>query len=316
VRVLVTGGAGFIGSNLVYALVASGHEAGIVDDLSTGSVSNVHPAAWFRRLDVLDPALEGAVAEFRPDAVVHLAAQVDVQRSIADPERDRAVNVGGTEAVARAAARAGARRMLSASSAAVYGEPETLPLTESAAKRPSNPYGASKLAAETALVEALEGTDVDPVSMRFANVYGPRQDWRGEGGVVAIFAARLAAGERPVIYGDGLQTRDFIYVGDVVAFIMSGLLSEGSLTGSLPDGPAYNVSSGIQTSVEELASLLMSASGGTGVVQHMPARAGDIEHSALDPAKAAHALGWRAHQPLDAGLAMTWRWFLAANGRD
>ena len=315
-RVLVTGGAGFIGSNLVYALIASGHEAGIIDDLSTGKVGNIHPAAWFRRLDVLDPALDSLVAEFAPDAVVHLAAQVDVQRSIADPERDRAVNVDGTAAVARAAARAGARRMLSASSAAVYGEPESLPLAETAAKRPSNPYGDSKLAAETALVEALKGTTVDGVSMRFANVYGPRQDGRGEGGVVAIFAARLAAAERPVIYGDGLQTRDFIYVGDVVGFVLSALMSDSDLTGPLPDGPAYNVSSGIQSSVDTLASLMGAAAGTPAGFEHLPAREGDIEHSALDPAKAGRALGWRAHQPLEAGLALTWRWFLAASGRD
>jgi len=315
VRVLVTGGAGFIGSNLVYALIASGHEAGIIDDLSTGNVGNVHPAAWFRRLDVLDPALDGLVAEFAPEAVVHLAAQVDVQRSIADPQRDRAVNVDGTAAVARAAASAGVRRILSASSAAVYGEPESLPLAETAAKRPSNPYGASKLAAETALVGALEGTAVDCVSMRFANVYGPRQDWRGEGGVVAIFAAKLAAGERPVIYGDGRQTRDFIYVGDVVGFALSALMSERDLAGPLPDGPAYNVSSGIQSSVETLAALMGEAAGMQVEFEHRPARDGDIEHSALDPAKAAKALGWRAHQPLEAGLALTWRWFRAANGR-
>ncbi|MDO8963439.1 MAG: NAD-dependent epimerase/dehydratase family protein [Coriobacteriia bacterium] len=310
-RVLVTGGAGFIGSSLVNALVVSGHDAGIIDDLSTGKPENINPAAWFRGLDILDPSMPAAVAEFAPEAVVHLAAQVDVQRSIADPERDRRINVDGTAAVARAAAAAGARRMLSASSAAVYGEPEMLPLPESARKRPENPYGASKLAAETALYEALDGTGVDFASLRFANVYGPRQDWRGEGGVVAIIAAKLAAGERPVIFGDGSQTRDFIFVGDVVGAILAALDSDVALAGELPDGPAYNISTGSRTSVTELVSVLRAVSRVMKESDHLPARPGDILHSALDPAKALATFDWRAAQPLESGIAMTWRWLAA-----
>jgi len=308
-RVLVTGGAGFIGSNLIHALIVSGYEAGIIDDLSTGNAANIHPAAWFRRLDVLDGALAGVVAAFSPDAVVHLAAQVDVQRSIADPERDRAVNVDGTVAVARAAAAAGAQRMLSASSAAVYGEPEVVPLPETARKAPENPYGASKLQAETALAAALEGTGVDFASLRFANVYGPRQDWRGEGGVVAMFAGKLAAGERPVIFGDGSATRDFIFVGDVVGAIIAALCGDGPLAGPLPDGPAYNISTGQRTSVEQLAGLLRASSGVMKEFEYRPSRDGDIEHSALDPSKARDTLGWEARQSIESGLAMTWRWF-------
>jgi UDP-glucose 4-epimerase len=311
-RVLVTGGAGFIGSNLVHALVAGGHAVAVVDDLSTGAVANLHPAAHFRSLDVLDPALAQVMREFGPDAVVHLAAQTDVQRSIADPERDRTVNVDGTAAVALAAAAAGASRVLSASSAAVYGDPEVLPLSETAAKRPANPYGESKLAAEAALAAALRGTAVDFASMRFSNVYGPRQDWRGEGGVVAIVASRFASGQPPVIFGDGTQTRDFIYVGDVAAFIMDALESEAPLAGELPDGPAYNVSTGIATSVEQVASYLRAISRVLVATEHRPAREGDILHSVLDPAKAAKVIGWRAQQPIDAGLAITWRW-LSAN---
>jgi UDP-glucose 4-epimerase len=310
-RVLVTGGAGFIGSNLVHALLSGGHDVGVIDDFSTGSVANVHPAAWLRRMDILDPAFGDAVAQFAPEAVVHLAAQTDVTRSIADPERDRAVNVDGTAAVARAAAAAGARRMLSASSAAVYGPPEALPIPEGASKRPANPYGASKLAAESALADALAGTGVDFASMRFANVYGPRQDWRGEGGVVAIFAARLATGERPVIYGDGTQTRDFIFVGDVVAFILAALESESALTGPMPDGPAYNVSTGIRTSVAQVAMYLSAASRVLKQPELLPARDGDVPDSALDPAKAAATLGWEAVQPIENGLAFTWRWMCA-----
>lgn len=310
-RVLVTGGAGFIGSNLVHALMTGAHEVGVIDDFSTGTPANVHPAAWLRHMDILDPALPEVVAEFAPEFVVHLAAQTDVSRSLADPERDRAVNVDGTVAVARAAAAAGARRMLSASSAAVYGAPESLPVAEGAPKRPANPYGASKLAAESALADTLEGTGTDFASMRFANVYGPRQDWRGEGGVVAIFAARLAAGERPVIFGDGRQTRDFIFVGDVIAFIVEALESEAPLAGPMPDGPAYNVSTGHGTSVAQIAAYLSAVSHVMKQAECRDAREGDVADSALDPAKAAAALGWSATQPIENGLAFTWRWMCA-----
>jgi UDP-glucose 4-epimerase len=313
-RILVTGGAGFIGSNLVHALVSAGHVAFVIDDLSTGSVANVHPSAHFRTLDILDPTVGDVMAEFAPDAVVHLAAQTDVQRSIVDPARDRAVNVNGTAAVARAAAAAGARKVLSASSAAVYGDPEVLPLTETAAKRAANPYGVSKLDAEMALARALEGTGIDFASMRFSNVYGPRQDWRGEGGVVAILGSRFASGQTPVVFGDGRQTRDFIYVGDVVAFILEALETSSPLAGEMPDGPAYNVSTGVATSVEQVASYLRALSLVPLAVEHQPAREGDIVHSVLDPAKATRTLGWQARQPIEDGLAITWRW-LAANLR-
>jgi UDP-glucose 4-epimerase len=307
-RVLVTGGAGFIGSNLVYALHASGTEVGVIDDFSTGKVANLHPAVWLRHLDILDPSMPEAVADFGPHAVVHLAAQTDVSRSIADPERDREVNVGGTAAVARAAAAAGATRMLSASSAAVYGAQDTFPIVETAPKRPMNPYGESKLAAESALSHALEGTGVDFASMRFSNVYGPRQDWRGEGGVVAIFASRLASGERPIIYGDGTQTRDFVFVGDVVAFIMGALDFPERLAGEMPDGPAYNVSSGRSTSVQEIATYLSGQSRVLKVPELRPARPGDVARSVLDPGKAESTLGWVAQQPIENGLGFTWRW--------
>ena len=313
-RVLVTGGAGFIGGNLVNELIAGGHDVLVIDDLSTGSAANLHPSADFRRLDVLDPGLTAVVMGFGPETVVHLAAQADVQRSIADPERDRAVNVDGTEAVARAALAAGARRMVSASSAAVYGDPESLPLAETAAKHPLNPYGSSKLAAESALSSALAETCVDFASMRFANVYGPGQDWRGEGGVVAILASRLAAGEPPVIFGDGGQTRDFVYVGDVVAFILAALTADSALAGEMPDGPAYNVSTGTRISVVRLAELLTTISGVRVAPEYRDAREGDILHSALDPRKAAVALGWQARETLEAGLESTWRWLSASLG--
>ncbi len=311
-RILVTGGAGFIGSNLVHSLAEAGHHAGVIDDLSTGKVENLHPAAWFEPMDLLDSRLGAAVAGFAPDFVVHLAAQADVQASIADPDRDWAVNVEGTRAVAAAAAACGARRVISASSAAVYGEPAEVPLSETSAKAPVNPYGRSKLAAETALAETLHGTATDYASFRFSNVYGPRQDWHGEGGVVAIFAARLAAGQAPAIYGTGGQTRDFVFVGDVASAIASALLADARLAGPMPDGPAFNISTGRESTVEEVAAILRRESGADVEFGHLPAREGDVARSALDPAKALGAFGWKAQRPLAEGLATAWQWFRQA----
>ena len=310
-RVLVTGGAGFIGTNLAYALASGGHELGIVDDLSAGKRENLHPYAWTRVLDILDPAFPGLVAEFAPDAVVHLAAQASVTESLRDPERDWAVNAEGTRIVAKAALEAGAKRMVSASSAAVYGEPAEadLPLGENAAKAPANPYGRSKLAAESLLADTLTGTVVDWASFRFSNVYGPRQDGAGEGGVVAIFCQRMHDAATPVIYGDGGQTRDFIYVGDVVGAILSAIDADGPLALGAGDEAAYNVSTGLETSVNELFGALRLASGFLGDVEHEPMREGDVLRSSLDPTKAARTFGWRAHQTLELGAEMTWRWY-------
>jgi len=309
VRVLVTGGAGFIGSNLVRALLSSGSEVLVVDDLSTGKSENLDPRAGFRRLDILDAALADVVAAFGPDAVVHLAAQASVGASIKDPARDHAVNVDGTAAVARAARAAGAKRMVSASSAAVYGEPESLPLPESARKGPMSPYGESKLEAETVLADTLRGSDTDFASFRFANVYGPRQDAAGEGGVVAIFCDRMRREETPVVFGDGKQTRDFIFVGDVVAAIIAALSAEGPLAQDGAEGPAYNISTGLRTSVDELLMAVRVASHYFGPQLNEPAREGDILHSALDPSKSAAVFGWKAGVDVETGIAFTWRWF-------
>lgn len=310
-KVLVTGGAGFIGSNLVFALISAGHGVLVVDDLSTGRIENIDPRAEFRRMDILDAALPDMVDAYAPEMVVHLAAQASVPASIKDPERDRRVNVDGTRAVARAAGQAGARRMISASSAAVYGEPETLPLPESASKRPQSPYGESKLAAEAALAAELTGTATDFASFRFANVYGPRQDAAGEGGVVAIFCDRLRRQERPVIFGDGRQTRDFIYVGDVVNAILCAFESATPLADPGPDGAAYNISTGARTSVTQLLTALRAAARYFGPEDHTEARDGDIVHSALDPSRARQAFGWTAGVDIDTGIAATWRWFSA-----
>ena len=310
-RVLVTGGAGFIGSNLVYALITGGNAVGVIDDMSTGKAENLHPHAWFRTLDILDPGMPAAVAEFAPEAVVHLAAQASVSVSISEPERDFAINAEGTRAVARAALAAGARRLVSASSAAVYGEPDAglLPLPETAPQTPANPYGASKLAAAGLLAEELLGTSCDFASFRFANVYGPRQDAAGEGGVVALFCAAMHGGVAPVVFGTGTQTRDFIYVGDIVGAIVAALASEEPLGTAGGDAAAYNISTGLETSVNELLMSLRQTAGYFGPADSRPARGGDVDRSSLDPSKASRVFGWRAHQILDNGLAMTWRWF-------
>ena len=308
-RIVVTGGAGFIGSNVVWTLVGAGHAALVIDDMSTGRVGNLHPAASFRTLDILSPELPGVLAAFEPDVVVHLAAQTSVPASVADPKHDWTVNVEGTRAVARAAAAAGVKRMLSASSAAVYGEPVVVPLPETAAKTPINPYGTSKLAAESAIADELRGTATDFASFRFANVYGPRQDWQGEGGVVAIFTAKMHAKEAATVYGSGQQTRDFIYVGDIVRGILDAIDAKVPLAGAGADGPAYNLSTGTQLSVNELVAYLRSATRYLGDLNHVEAREGDIEHSALDPAKAHKTFGFRATVPIESGLALTVKWF-------
>jgi UDP-glucose 4-epimerase len=263
-------------------------------------------------MDILDEALPALFAEIAPEFVVHLAAQASVTASLRDPERDRLVNAEGTRRVAAAARDAGVRRMLSASSAAVYGEPAELPLRESSPKAPTNPYGASKLEAESLLAAELLGSATDFASMRFANVYGPRQDAAGEGGVVAIFCDRVHRGEQPVIYGDGSQTRDFIYVGDVVGALLAALCSETPLSTASAAGTAFNISTGERISVEELLMAIRQAASYFGPATYAPAREGDIVHSSLDPALAADTFAWRAGVELDAGIAATWRWFSAS----
>lgn len=311
-RVFVTGGAGFIGSNLVRALLSGGNDVAIADDLSTGKADNLDPRAQFRALDILEPSLAGYLAEFRPDAVVHLAAQSSVPASLKDPERDRLVNAEGTRLVAAAARGAGAKRVISASSAAVYGDPVELPLVETSRTEPVNPYGVSKLEAESLLAEELDGSGTDYASFRFSNVYGPRQDAQGEGGVVALFLDAVSAGRTPVVFGDGRQTRDFIYVGDVVGAIIAALAAGGPLGHGAGPESAYNISTGRRTSVEELLMAVRQAANYLGGVERRDPREGDIDHSVLSPEKAQAALGWHAGVELTTGIPLTWRWYSAA----
>jgi UDP-glucose 4-epimerase len=292
-RALVTGGAGFIGSHLVDALLVRGAEVAVVDNLSSGRRERVPEAATLHVADVADaPAIAAVCAEARPDVVFHLAAQVDVRRSVVDPVHDARVNVGGTASVLEGARAAGARRLLLASTGgALYGDTDELPTPESAPLAPFSPYGASKAAAELylGLYERLHG--LSTLALRFGNVYGPRQDPHGEAGVIAIFAGAAAEGRTVTVYGDGTQTRDYVYVGDVVAGFLAA--ADADLTG------AVNVGTGLETTVLELVEAL-------GVqAQLAPARAGEVARSCLDVRRAAETLGWSAQVALADGLERT-----------
>jgi UDP-glucose 4-epimerase len=309
-RTLVTGGAGFIGSALVDRLVRDGHEVTVVDDLSTGRLENLADAfasgrAHLAEADLAGPELAGVVAEARPQVVHHLAAQIDVRRSVADPLHDARANILGTIAVASAALDAGCRRLVFASSGGtVYGEPEpsALPIDERHPLGVTNPYGVAKRSAEDYLASFAELHGLEPVSLRLGNVYGPRQDPHGEAGVVAIFCNRLLADEPVTVFGDGRQTRDYVFVEDVVdAFLAAG---------EHPDAPGarLNVATGVETSVLELYAGLREVAGFGGEPTFAPPRPGELGRIALDCAEAGRVLGWQAKVDLREGLSRTWAW--------
>ena len=297
-RMIVTGGAGFIGSHLAEALLARGDEVHVVDNLSTGGRENVAAGAALHELDVRDEDLEALAKRLRPEVVFHLAAQADVGTSVERPTFDAEVNVVGTVRVLEAARAAGARVVFASTGGAIYGECER-PAREDDEPRPLSPYAAAKLAGEGYLStwNRLHGTS--HVVCRLANVYGERQLAALEGGVVAIFLDRLLAGRPTEIFGDGTQTRDFVYVGDVV----DGLLAAASA----PGGGVYNIGSGVATSVLELHRLCAAVAGCEREPGFREPRPGDVLHSVLDPAHAAQELGWLPRTELAAGLARTAR---------
>ena len=305
--VLVTGGAGFIGSHLVDRLLGDGHVVTVVDDLSTGRLAALEAARRDHgdRLDVVqeDITTEGLAAvveRSRPEVICHLAAQMDVRRSVADPVHDATVNVLGTVRVLEAARRVGVRKVIFATSGGcIYGEPapESLPVDEDTDGHAHSPYGASKRSAEEYLhtYAALHGLAF--TSLALANVYGPRQRADGEAGVVAIFAGRMLAGQEVTVYGDGEQTRDFVAVGDVVdAFVRA--LDRG-------DGLRCNIGTARQTSVNELVAALGRCTGWDGDVRYAEARGGELQHIAVDIRRAGRELGWSPATPLEEGLAAT-----------
>ena len=309
-KALVTGGAGFIGSALVDRLLAEGHAVDVVDDLSTGSLANLAEARadpdadfHFSRLDIRSDAVTDLLARRRPEVVFHLAAQIDVRRSVEDPLFDADVNVLGSLNVIEASRRAGARKIVFASSGgALYGPVDgaDLPVRESQPARPLSPYGVAKKAVGDYLAAYRELHQLEFTALALANVYGPRQRPDTEAGVVAIFGRKMLRGERCTIYGDGSATRDYVFVDDVVdAFARAADRGTGLL---------LNVGTGVETSVRQLHDIIAVAAGVTAEPAFAPARSGDVERSCLDAGRAAIHLGWRPWTPLDEGVAATLRW--------
>ena len=306
-RILVTGGAGFIGSTLVDRLLAEGHAVDVVDDLSTGTLTNLGEARaakdadfTFHRLDIRTREVTELIERRRPEVVFHLAAQMDVRVSVARPVFDAEVNIVGSLHVLEGARRAGARKVVFASSGGtIYGDPdpEELPIRETRPQQPLSPYGVAKKAVGDYLVAYRELHDLEFTALALANVYGPRQDPHGEAGVVAIFGQRLLAGERCTLYGDGSSTRDYVFVDDVVdAFARS--IDAG-------DGLLLNVGTGVETPLRRLYDTVAAAVGTSEEPAYAPERPGELRRSCLDPGRAAIHLGWRPWTTLDQGIHIT-----------
>jgi UDP-glucose 4-epimerase len=304
-RVVVTGGAGFIGSTVADLFLASGWDVAVIDDLSTGRRENVPAGARFYPCDVRSAAAAEVLLRERPEVLCHQAAQVDVRRSMADPRHDADVNVGGLLNLMEAAVRAGTveQVLFASSGGAVYGDTDRLPTREDHPMRPVSHYGASKAASELHLGVYRAGHGTRVAALRYANVYGPRQDPLGEAGVVAIFCGRLLEGRPCTITGDGGQTRDYVFVLDVAR---ANLLAAERRH----DGP-LNVGTGVETDVNALHAHLARAAGVAAPAERGPARPGEQRRSCIDPSAAAAALGWRPEVALGEGLARTLAWFRA-----
>jgi UDP-glucose 4-epimerase len=308
-RVLVTGGAGFIGAGLVERLLAEGEDVDVIDDLSTGSLANLGPARSmaggqfkFHRLDVRHGGLADLLAQRKPEIVFHLAAQADVRVSVENPVLDADVNILGSLRLCQAALAAGTRKIVFAGSGGtLYGVPGSLPVGESHSRRPVSPYGVAKKAVGDYLHYYREVQGLDYTILALANVYGPRQDPHGEAGVVAIFTGKLLAGETPTIFGDGNQTRDFVFVDDVVdAFARARSAGSGLLA---------NIGTGTETTVNDLFATMARLTGFDEPPDHAPARPGELPRSALDPTLAGAELGWKPLHSLEDGLDRTLAWF-------
>jgi UDP-glucose 4-epimerase len=306
---MVTGGAGFIGSTLCDRLLAEGHEVDVVDDLSSGSLANLAGARskpsrrfMFHRLDIRSTGLVELITTRRPEVIMHLGAQMDVRVSVAKPLFDAEVNILGSLNVCQGALAAGARKVVFAGSGGtLYGEPEDLPVREGHSQHPLSPYGVSKKAVGDYLHYYREIQELDSTVLALANVYGPRQDPHGEAGVVAIFAGKLLARDRATVFGDGSQTRDFVYVDDVVdAFVRA--IDKGS-------GLTINIGTGVETSVQHLYDTMARLADFPEPPKYGDPRTGELERSALDPGRAAAHLGWQPRTDLETGLSRTLTWF-------
>ncbi|TKB67704.1 MAG: NAD-dependent epimerase/dehydratase family protein [Nitrospira sp.] len=301
-KVLVTGGAGFIGSHLVDRLIQEGHEVVVVDNLSTGKRRNLNRAARFFKLDIQSWRLERVFRNERPNVVMHLAAQMDVRKSVEDPIFDAQVNVLGTLNVLQQAVRHGVRKVVfSSSGGAIYGEQEIYPASESHVTRPLSPYGISKLCGEQYLSYYQRVSGLQMVNLRYANVYGPRQDPDGEAGVVAIFIQKLLNNEQAIVYGNGRQTRDFIYVEDVVEANLAVMGQETQGT--------YNVGTGEETSINDVLRILVGHTNSTCKELHGPAKHGEQVRSVIDASKIRQELSWEPRTELNEGLERTIDYF-------
>lgn len=306
-RVLVTGGAGFIGSHVTDALLERGDEVHVLDDLSTGERRNLNPKAVFHELDVRSREAAAAVRDLQPDAISHHAAQMSVSRSVREPLFDAGVNLVGGLNLLEAAREAGSRFVFASTGGALYGDSEVLPTPETEPAWPVSPYGVSKLAFEHYLHCYRAQHETSYSALRYANVYGPRQNPHGEAGVVAIFCRALLDGKTPRINGDGSYTRDYVYVGDVVA---ANLLAIDST-----EIGHFNIGTGRQTDVKSLYRLIRAALGSDEEAEHGPPRPGDQKTSALDAGLAGRVLGWRPAVSLEAGVRQTADWFAADSAK-
>ncbi len=311
-RALVTGGAGFIGSHVADHLLSAGYDVTILDNLSSGRRENIPAAATFVEGDIVSEDAASLVRSGGFDVMCHLAAQIDVRRSMDDPAFDARINILGTlnlmEAIRLASPKT--RVIFSSTGGALYGDFDPPPSSETFSKDPEAPYGIAKLAVEYYLAYYGRVHGIDTVGLRYGNVYGPRQDPHGEAGVVAIFCNRLLDGRALTVFGDGTQTRDYVFAGDVAA---ANVLAAGA---TLPpaarlDARAFNIGTGVETSVNALAASLQRAAGSSTPVEHAPARAGELARSALNTAKVRSALGWSPAKAIDDGLAQTFEWFAA-----
>jgi UDP-glucose 4-epimerase len=309
-RALVTGGAGFIGSHVTEALLAEGFAVTVLDDLSSGRRENIPAAAGFVHADIRSAEAAATIRDGSFDVLCHLAAQMDVRRSVSDPGFDADVNVKGTlnllEAV-RATQRA-TRVVFASTGGAVYGDFATPPTVETDSKDPESPYGIAKFAVELYLAYYARVHGLDYVALRFANVFGPRQDPHGEAGVVAIFCQRILAGKALTVFGDGAQTRDYVFVGDVArAHVLAA--TRQTIPAGRVDDRAFNLGTARETSVVELVETLKAAAKRPVVVEHAPARAGEQRRSVVSIGKAASSLGWTPQVSLEEGLQRTFNWF-------
>jgi UDP-glucose 4-epimerase len=301
-KVLVTGGAGFIGSHLVDRLVQEGHEVVVVDNLSTGKRRNLNRAARFFKLDIQSWRLERVFRNERPNIVMHLAAQMNVRKSVEDPVFDAQVNVLGTLNVLQQAIKHGVRKVVfSSSGGAIYGEQEIYPAPESHITRPLSPYGISKLCGEQYLSYYQRVSGLQVVSLRYANVYGPRQDPDGEAGVVAIFIQKLLNNEQAIVNGNGRQTRDFVYVEDIVEANLAVMGQETQGT--------YNVGTGEETSINDLLRIIVGRTNSTCKEVHGPAKTGEQVRSVIDSGKLRQELSWEPRTELSEGLKRTVDYF-------